>query len=246
MNSVDLGGTLTGSPGVLANDHDPKGHPLTAELLSDVSHGTLTFVKSDGTFTYIPKSNFKGIDRFTYKAHNGLFYSGAATVRIAVGPMGTAPVLSDLSLSPTLLPVPREHEKFTLSFVFNFSDPDMDIQSLNISLTGPSGIVQARYEELLSQQPTGTGGRQFVIDSSFIPGVYQIKLEILDLIGNSSGIQSVIFTIDPLAQRFLEITGVQPLSGRPGDKVLINGRGFESDSLSDRVYFSSNNRANPF
>jgi hypothetical protein len=52
--STDEDVTLNvGSPGVLVNDNDPDGDPLTAVLDSDVSHGTLT-LNSDGSFDYVP------------------------------------------------------------------------------------------------------------------------------------------------------------------------------------------------
>src|SRR5260370_40132791 len=40
-----------GAPGVLGNDYDPDGDPMTAALVSGTSHGTLTF-NSNGSFTY--------------------------------------------------------------------------------------------------------------------------------------------------------------------------------------------------
>jgi RHS repeat-associated protein len=88
---VDEGGTLNGSPGVLANDQDPKARPLTAVLVTEVGHGSLTF-NLDGTFTYTPISDFNGTDSFTYKAYNGLFYSSVAMVRITVIPINGPPV----------------------------------------------------------------------------------------------------------------------------------------------------------
>jgi RHS repeat-associated protein len=88
---VDEGGTLNGTPGVLANDQDPKARPLTAVLVTEVGHGSLTF-NLDGTFTYTPISDFNGTDSFTYKAYNGLFYSSAAMVRITVIPINGPPV----------------------------------------------------------------------------------------------------------------------------------------------------------
>src|SRR5207248_1125820 len=46
--------TLTvAAPGVLANDSDADGDPLTAVLVSGPSHGTLTLA-SDGSFSYMP------------------------------------------------------------------------------------------------------------------------------------------------------------------------------------------------
>src|SRR5207249_9796665 len=76
--------TLTvAAPGVLANDGDVDGDPLTAILISGPTHGTLTS-NSDGSFSYSPAANFNGTDSFTYKANDGTADSGVATVTITV------------------------------------------------------------------------------------------------------------------------------------------------------------------
>ena len=50
---VILGQTLTvAAPGVLGNDVDPAGEPLTANKLTDPDKGTLTAFNADGSFTY--------------------------------------------------------------------------------------------------------------------------------------------------------------------------------------------------
>ena len=56
--------------GVLGNDADPDGDPLTAVLVSGPSHGTLT-LNANGSFTYTPNANFNGTDSFTYRASDG-------------------------------------------------------------------------------------------------------------------------------------------------------------------------------
>src|SRR5204863_500717 len=58
------------APGVLANDSDVDGDPLSTILVNGPSHGTLT-LNSNGSFTYMPALNFNGIDTFTYKATDG-------------------------------------------------------------------------------------------------------------------------------------------------------------------------------
>jgi hypothetical protein len=58
------------SPGVLANDSDLDGNPITAVLVSGPSHGTLT-LNANGSFSYTPAANYNGSDTFTYKANDG-------------------------------------------------------------------------------------------------------------------------------------------------------------------------------
>jgi len=76
---VNVGQTLTvGAPGVLANDVDPDGDPLTAQLVSGPLHaatGGFT-LNSDGSFTYTPAAGFTGTDSFTYTANDGASFEG--------------------------------------------------------------------------------------------------------------------------------------------------------------------------
>jgi Ca2+-binding RTX toxin-like protein len=79
------GATLSVSaPGVLANDTaDPDTDPLTAQLDSTTTRGTLAF-NADGSFTYTPFEDTAGTDSFTYRARDGADVSPPATVTINV------------------------------------------------------------------------------------------------------------------------------------------------------------------
>jgi VCBS repeat-containing protein len=72
------------APGVLANDLDVDGDPLTAELLSEPSNGTLT-LNGDGSLVYTPNPGFSGVDSFSYRVTDGTDFSEPATVTIRVG-----------------------------------------------------------------------------------------------------------------------------------------------------------------
>ena len=74
------------APGVLVNDTDVDLDPLTAVLVGNVSNGALTLY-SNGSFIYTPNADFNGADTFTYKAYDGIAYSGNATVTITVNPV---------------------------------------------------------------------------------------------------------------------------------------------------------------
>ncbi len=77
--------------GVLINDFDDDGDPLTARLISNPSHGTVTF-RPNGTFTYVPLGNFSGQDTFEYVANDGQDDSNVATVTIDVQPVNDRPI----------------------------------------------------------------------------------------------------------------------------------------------------------
>src|SRR5205814_1923686 len=67
---------------------------LIALLLSGPAHGTLT-LNTNGSFIYVPETNYNGIDSFTYKANDGQADSAPATVTITVHAQNDAPVALD-------------------------------------------------------------------------------------------------------------------------------------------------------
>ena len=81
----DAGLSVNAPGGVLRNDGDPNGQPLTALKVSEPSKGTVT-LNPDGSFTYTPNNpHSKGTDQFEYKATTGNEESNVARVRIKVG-----------------------------------------------------------------------------------------------------------------------------------------------------------------
>lgn len=74
---------IVGAPGVLANDSDPDGNPITANLSSNPKSGSLT-LNSNGSFTYTPNVGFTGTDSFDYYVSDGALSSSIATVSLTV------------------------------------------------------------------------------------------------------------------------------------------------------------------
>ena len=84
--SIDENGILNVvAAGVLANDTDIDGDPLTAVLVSGPTNGVLV-LNADGSFTYTPNANFNGMDTFTYRVSDGQGGSAIGTVQITVRP----------------------------------------------------------------------------------------------------------------------------------------------------------------
>lgn len=71
--------------GVLTNDTDANGDALSAVLVSNPTHGTLS-LNANGSFTYTPAAGYSGSDSFTYKANDTGLDSNVATVNLTVQP----------------------------------------------------------------------------------------------------------------------------------------------------------------
>ncbi len=80
--------------GVLSNDSDMDGDPLRALLMTGPIHGTLS-LNTNGSFSYVPASNYNGSDSFTYHAFDGTSNSSVATVNITIGGVNDPPVAVD-------------------------------------------------------------------------------------------------------------------------------------------------------
>jgi len=92
------------APGVLANDSDPEGGALTAQLVNGPSHGTLT-LNPNGSFAYTPITDYVGSDSFTYMANDGTTSSAIATATIAVASTSGVLLSDDFMRTPGA-PVP--------------------------------------------------------------------------------------------------------------------------------------------
>ncbi len=96
-NLVSFGSVETRG-GVLTNDSDPDGDPLTAVLVGGNPENAAAFtLNPDGSFTYSPTANFTGVDTFTYRVSDGTGQSNLATVTITVTAENDAPSISGLT-----------------------------------------------------------------------------------------------------------------------------------------------------
>jgi VCBS repeat-containing protein len=107
-------------PGVLFNDSDADGDPLTANLVASVSNGILT-LNSNGSFIYTPNPSFYGEDSFTYNASDGKLFSNIATVNITINPINDPPVISN--------PNPADDD----------NDVPIGLSELSINIEDPEG-----------------------------------------------------------------------------------------------------------
>jgi hypothetical protein len=79
---------------------DADGDGLGYQVVGIPTHGTLSAIAGDGSFTYTPDAGFSGTDAFTYQASDGKGGSDTATFTITVTPAeGGAPTSRDHCLN---------------------------------------------------------------------------------------------------------------------------------------------------
>ena len=183
--------TVPAAEGVLANDSDVDGDPLSAVVVSGPSHGILT-LNADGSFTYTPAGNFNGTDSFTYQANDGTADSPAATVTLTVRPVNDAPVaLPDAYATDedTALTVA------TPGVLGNDSDVDSDPLSAVVVSDPSHGVLTLNADGSFNYTPAA----DFNGSDSF---TYRARDGALD-----SNVATVTITVNPVEDRPVAVAG---------------------------------------
>ena len=112
--------------GVLDNDFDPDGDPLTlGDYDASSTQGGTVSCTDAGECTYTPAGDFNGTDTFGYTAGDGRGGTGSATVTVTVNPVNDPPVAVDDSASTD------EDDAVQIDVLDNDSDPDGDTLSVS-------------------------------------------------------------------------------------------------------------------
>ena len=187
--------------GVLANDTDPWGNTLHAVLVSATAGLTLN---ADGSFAYVPPTNFSGAASFTYKANNGVFDSNTVTVNLTV--TASASYLATINGTAGLLSYWRLGEALTSSDSF----------------TGTAGVtIQSRAGEI--------GATWTKIASPWTDGVLTAEGRVTKLVTNTGGSTYYSSGVPTSADYTVE-ADIYVASSVIGDAIGLIGRVDTSDA----------------
>jgi|GEM_PF-3131892 len=75
--------SVSAEEGVLANDVRSDDTPLAATLVDEADHGSL-ILNRDGSFQYVPRAGFAGVDQFAYQVSDGRTNPTRASVSLLV------------------------------------------------------------------------------------------------------------------------------------------------------------------
>ena len=136
--------TVDAMNGVLANDTDDDGDPLTSTISTDPENGLAT-LNLDGSFTYTPDAGYSGADSFTYTASDGRGGSTIETVTLDVA-QNSIPVARDDTFSTD------EDTPIIIDVLANDEDPDGSSLSLTPSSVS-SGLLEQNADNTLTYAP---------------------------------------------------------------------------------------------
>jgi VCBS repeat-containing protein len=218
------------APGVLDNDMDPDGDPLSVISNTPPSNGTVT-QNPDGSFTYTPNPDFCGTDSFTYTVSDGQA-TDTATVTITVACVNDPPVAVDDNYpatedQPLTIPAPGVLD----------NDVDLDGDPLSvISNTPPSNGT-------VTQNPDGsftyTPNPKFCGTDSF---TYTVS-------DGHGGTDTATVTLEVACQG-MRMTGGGTLEKGKGKGKVGVSHGFElhcnPDELPNNLQVNWNNKSDRF
>ncbi|MDA0739643.1 MAG: Ig-like domain-containing protein, partial [Nitrospirae bacterium] len=170
------------APGVLTNDSDPNGDPITAVLDTNASNGTVVF-NADGSFTYTPTAGFSGTDSFTYHTHDGVLDSSIVTVTLI---LNGAPVSADDTATTV------QNVAVSIAVLAN----DTDDHGLNAA----SVVVQSGPSNGTANVDIGTGTIIYTPTTGFL-GTDSLTYSVQDLAGLVSNVATVTVTVNNALQR---------------------------------------------
>ena len=127
------------APGVLANDWDPDGDELVANLLENPEHGALT-LNEDGSFHYEPEGNYAGKDLFLYEVTDGAL-SSEVKVNLQIKQVNDPPTVKNDEVTLNIA------ESLSTSFYLFANDSDVEGQKMTVTSFGQPSEGRLEVDE---------------------------------------------------------------------------------------------------
>jgi hypothetical protein len=118
-----------GLEGLKKHSTDPDGDVLSFKLIQSTRNGSLK-LNQDGSFVYLPDSDFFGRDSFSFVAKDNEYTSDTSTFNFEVIPVNDRPVIKKDSLVYQIFTNGKIVLEEKEDWKTNFTDIDNDIQDL--------------------------------------------------------------------------------------------------------------------
>lgn len=216
--------TFDGSVSPLAVD--PEGDPLAFTVVTPPTHGSLV-LNPDGTFAYIPDTDFVGSDFFTFKANDGSTDSNVATFNLAMSDIagGFTLVLSD---NPGSISTSRNVVPLDASASLVNVDPTLNFANAAVTARITSGASSQDRFVLTDGGSTDIRGRKIRINGTEVARISGGRGgHALEIAFNSNATaETVQAVIDRIGLRTTRRSGNNPRTVQ----ITVNADGFRSSA----------------
>ncbi|MFN0019865.1 MAG: Ig-like domain-containing protein [Pirellulaceae bacterium] len=215
--------TISAAEGLLQNDSDGDGDPLTATLVSEPLHGALN-LGPDGSFTYTPEANFSGVDGFSYLVSDGISESSVATVTLQVNAVDDAPLaVNDEYTTDEDTPLTIDAAAGLLA---NDSDPDSSPLTVTVISEPVHGTVALNEDGSFTYTPSadfsGVDGFSYIVsDGTQESDVATVTINVIP-IADAPVAANDAFSTDEDTPLVVDVAG----------SVLVNDSDVDGDSLT--------------
>jgi VCBS repeat-containing protein len=210
------------APGILSNDTDPDGDPLTVVLETGPAEAVSFGLNANGSFTYTPRAGFLGVDSFTYRADDGQATSNLATVQIIVYAGNTAPTaMPDTATTDEDTPV-------LIDVLANDSDLETpgQVTLVGVTSTGTLGMVSVVGSQVL-YDPTASAALQALAAGESAIDTFQYTIR--DPMG-LTGAASVSVTVTGVDDLPIAVgDGATVLEDAAATAIAVLGNDFDPD-----------------
>ncbi len=208
---------------------DPNGDPLTLQLVSNVSQGTLT-LNSNNTFTYTPAYHYVGTDSFQVRYVDPL---GAASAPVTV-------TMNVVNAPPTTMPgqpvYQLAHDRSITMPLPMGMDPNGDPLTLQLVSNVSQGTLTLNGTSTFTYTP----GFHYVGTDSF-------QVRFVDPLGAVSPIVTVSLNVTNATPVFMTSPGtVSVAENTPIGTVVVNSMAMDADDTSLMYAITSGNDAGYF
>ncbi len=135
---------------------DPEGAPLTWHIETRPSNGSLS--GTEPNLVYTPRSNFNGVDSFSFMVSDSINQSNSAKVSISVEPVNDLPIAKDDTVTAA-----EDTPIVTIDVLANDTDADQDKLVVFRVGQGSGGQVTINTDNRLTYKPA----KDFNGDDSF-------------------------------------------------------------------------------
>ncbi len=232
VNKVEIAPTLTNSSASLnedgsttlnplANATDVNGDSLTASVITQPAHGTIT-VNANGTWTYTPSQYFYGTDTFTYSVSDGTASSNLATVTLSVNKVEVPPTLTNSSA--TL----NEGSSTTLNLLASATDVNGDPVTAAIVTPPAHGTVTQNADGTWTYTPSqfffGTDTFTYVVsDGQAASNVATVTINVTQVIHAPVAANDSVTTVSGMPINIAVLANDTDLDGNPLTPVIVSG-----------------------